>query len=219
VPTVLFDLDGTIIDSSPGILRCVSAALSDFGYSAPTASEIGRFVGPPLGTSLAAWGVSENDLDLVVAAYRTYYESEGLWDYSLYEGIDGVIEELAGRGWRIGLATLKPERFAGLIAEHAGIHQFLSTVAGAGSDNSEENKADVIRVALRRLGSQPSDTIMIGDREHDAEGAQATGCSFIGVTWGFGSATEMRAYGAELFAESTTQLIELLEVAAPTSLN
>ena len=80
MPSVLFDLDGTIIDSSPGILRCVSAALSDFGYPVPSHSEIGQFVGPPLGTSLVTWGVSEGDLHKVVAAYRTYYESEGLWE-------------------------------------------------------------------------------------------------------------------------------------------
>jgi phosphoglycolate phosphatase len=206
----MFDLDGTIIDSSEGIHRCANAALAEFGHRDLTTEEMREFVGPPLAFSFERWGVDATDVAGVVAAYRRHYESDGLYEYRLYDGIVEVIGDLHAAGYQLAVATLKPERFAEVIIEDAGLASLFSTVAGAGGDHSHENKAAVIRKVLERLSLEHHDVVMIGDREHDTAGATEVDCRFIGVTWGFGSDSELRGAGATHVVHSPDQLIEVI---------
>lgn len=210
---LLLDLDGTIIDSSRGIAEGAQAVLEEFGLPPLDDEGLRSIVGPPLVESFARLGIAPENIEAAVRRYRELYSTEGIFHYDLYDGITSVITEMSHRGWQLGVATLKPQRFAQRIIEHAGFTPYFSTVAGAQSDHSGETKADIIRGALTSLtGASNVGTVMVGDREQDASGAGEVGTGFIGALWGFGSADELlRANQHARLAHHPEELLTLLD--------
>jgi phosphoglycolate phosphatase len=207
---VLFDLDGTIVNSYPGIEFCITNALLDHGFEALDDETMQTFIGPPLVQSFARF-VPEHQVKDVVEAYRKHYEAEGLTNYIVYDGLVEAVHTLADAGVPLGVATLKPRRYAVPLLEHIGIADKFDFIAGTQSDHSQETKADIISIALGELGLPASPRVyMIGDREHDAFGAVETGVSFIGADWGFGSREELIAAHATSFAATPHELAPML---------
>ena len=147
----------------------------------------------------------------VILSYRKHYESDGLANYSVYEGIHEVLEQLSEAGAVLAVATLKPAKFAVHIIDDAGLSKYFSCISGITSDHSDQTKADVIREALQGIDTSASgNVVMIGDREQDALGAQETGIRFIGAGWGFGSHEEFERVSAPLICESPHQLVSII---------
>jgi phosphoglycolate phosphatase len=206
---VLLDLDGTLSDSSLGIGRSLQHAFSACGYEPPTDEQVRAIIGPPFELSFPTLGVPTDDIERVVAVYRERYEDVGLFENDVYPGIAAMLDELHGAGFTLSLATAKPQSTAIRIVEHFGFTDYFTIQAGATMEvgSGRRTKAEVITYALGELGVGPtprdrSRVIMIGDRDHDVEGAHENGIGCIGVTWGFGSVDELTTAGAVALVDS-----------------
>lgn len=208
---VLCDLDGTLADSAPGIVRSMAHAFRHVGVAVPPAEVLLSFVGPPIMDSFRITMRMDHALaELTLAAYRTHYEQNGLTP-SLYSGIDAVLRALDERGMPLAAATSKPESLATAILASNNLVGRFATIAGASEDEARSSKADVVAEALRRLelsGHDTSRPVLVGDRVHDIEGAAAHGVPAIFVAWGYGS--EVEAEGAVAVASSPEDLLSLI---------
>jgi phosphoglycolate phosphatase len=198
---VLLDLDGTISDSAPGIARSLQHAFAACGYEPPTDDQVRTVIGPPFEIGLPSLGIHINDLERVVAAYGDRYHDIGLFENTVYPGIADMLDRLSAAGHTLSIATAKPEPIAKRIIEHFGFTDHFAVQAGATTEVGvgRRTKAQVIDYALIELRLAPADltrVVMVGDRDHDVEGAHLNGVDCIGVTWGFGSVDELVAAGA-----------------------
>lgn len=210
---LLFDLDGTIVDSSLGITNSAIYALEKFGIRVEDRRELYRFIGPPLVESFSKfYGFSEQDARRAVEYYRERYRESGIFENEVYEGIPELLATLRADGKRIVLATSKPETFARRILEHVALDSYFDVIAGATLDRTRDTKESVIRYALGQLmhGGEGS-AVMIGDRLHDVEGARAVGIDSIGVLFGFGSREELEAAGATYIAATVGEIQDIVK--------
>ncbi|MGO4594587.1 HAD hydrolase-like protein [Leifsonia sp. 2TAF2] len=209
---VLFDLDGTLTDSAPGITSSLARMFAALGRPVPSPAQLLEYVGPPLLDSLKSFGgMTEAEAREALAVYREDYARHGALDSAVYPGIRGLLQRLHASGIPLALATSKPELQAGRILEHFGLAQYFDVITGATEDESRSAKADVVAEALRRLEARGTDldhTVMVGDRQYDVEGAAAHGLPTILVEWGYGSPAE--AAGAIAVVHSADQLSSLL---------
>ena len=209
---ILFDLDGTLTDSKPGILNSATYALKSFGIEMDDMGNLNKFIGPPIRDSFRNnFGLAEDDVEKAVAKYREYFSVTGMFENSVYDGIIDLLEQLKKSGVTLAIATSKVEFYAAKIAEHFNFKHYFTTISGCEMDGTGSSKKEVITAALDRLDlSRQKRVVMIGDREHDILGAKQTGITSIGITWGYGSHTELSAASANYIANSPKELIELL---------
>jgi len=209
---ILFDLDGTVIDSSPGITNSCMYALRKMGIEPPKREELYCFIGPPLTESFSKYyGMSDDEATQAVAFYREYYKDTGIFEITPYPGIEELFASLTKSEKKVVLATSKPELFAKRIIEHLGFDKYFSFIAGSLVDKSREKKADVIRYALDSLGvTDISECLMVGDREHDIKGAAALGMDACGVLHGFGSIEEFKECNAKYIVKDSFELLDML---------
>lgn len=210
---LLFDLDGTLTDSQEGITKSADYALRTVaGIHTDDLSTLTPYIGPPL-----IDGFMENHhLDYETAvrckdAYRSRYEKVGLFENRVYDGIPEALARLQAAGRTLALATSKPEVFAQRILDHFDLTRYFTVICGATIDGRISQKGEVIEETLRRLdGPSPAETIMIGDRRHDIQGAKAHGLDTLGVLFGFGSAEELQNAGAAALAETPAAMADWL---------
>lgn len=210
-PWVLLDLDGTLTDPYDGITRCVLHALAGLGLPAPEEPLLSRVIGPPLQEGFAALGVPAGQLGDAVRLYRERFTTTGLYENRVYNGVPEVLDELRAAGWRLALATSKPEVFAQRVLDHFGLADRFDVVGGATLDGARRHKADVIAHVLDRSGS-PSGVgerpaVMVGDRAQDVLGAQAHGLRCVGVAWGYAEPGELKAAGADPVVSAPAELL------------
>ncbi|QWS33154.1 HAD hydrolase-like protein [Curtobacterium aetherium] len=209
---VLFDLDGTISDSAPGILESMTHTLRTVGVPVPDHATLMSFVGPPImDTFRVALGMDEEQADRTLAVYREHYLARGALDSRMYPGIDVVLHTLHEAGVPISTATSKPETPATYILEHYGLTGDIDVITGASDDEVRSAKADVVEEALRRLAARGFDTsrpVLVGDRLHDVEGAAVHGVPTVFAEWGYGSPAE--AVGTVAQAATPLDLLPIL---------
>jgi phosphoglycolate phosphatase len=208
VSLVLLDLDGTLTDSRVGITRSVQYALRQLGLAADDLDALLPYIGPPLRESFVAIsGVDQVQVGRAILAYREYFVEKGILENVVYAGVPEMLGRLVDDGWRLAVATSKPTVFAERILTACGLRGLFEVVAGAELDGTRERKADVISFALESASHAPdAECVMVGDREHDIIGAKMVGIPAIGVTWGFGSAEELRNAGADLLIHQVPDL-------------
>lgn len=192
--TVLFDLDGTIVDSAPGIVQSIAYTLREMGKPVPPMKELLHWVGPPLPQSfLSKGGIPEDQLDEAVAIYREQYLNVGAYDSRLFDGMGAILRDLKQQGRPIAIATSKPTTPATLMLEHFTLVPYFTVIAAAADDESRGEKHLIIDDALEGLGDvgvTPERVIMVGDRIHDIEGAKKHGIPAAVVRWGYGTPEE-----------------------------
>ena len=208
--TILFDLDGTLTDSAPGITNSVSRALAHFGIEERPENLL-RFIGPPLNESLPEfYGFTPEQTAEAVAVFREYFVEKGWCENAPYPGIGKLLQDLKAAGLRLMVATSKPEVQAVRILKHFGLAEYFDRIFGAPAGNEDgARKAAVIRRALR-CAEDPSSVVMVGDRRHDVEGAREAGIPCIGVLYGYGSREELSAAGASFLAETPAEVKKFL---------
>lgn len=217
---VLFDLDGTIVDSAPGITATLAYTFKTLGLPIPTPTELLVWVGPPILDSfrdLASLDIEQSQRALAI--YREKYLSEGVYDATVYPGVREVLYAIHAAGIPLSLATSKPETPARAVLEHFQLIEPFDELTGASDDEARSAKKDVVQEALRRLaagGADLSSPVLIGDRHHDVEGAAHHGVPTIFVTWGYGSPAE--AAGAIATVDTPEQLLEQLGLTATRTL-
>ena len=208
--TILFDLDGTLTDSGEGIINCASLALEHFGIPVPDRETMRVFVGPPLDKTFREFGVPADRTDEAIRVYRSRYIPIGRFENTPYPGIRELLETLRDRGHRLFIATSKPEGMSVEILEHLGLAHFFTDICGATMDGSRSTKEDVIAYLFARNKGEGK-ILMVGDTVYDILGAKAHGIPAIGVAWGYGNVQEMTEAGAIAIAESTDELLALLD--------
>jgi len=207
ITTVLFDLDGTLIDSSPGIRRCVDESLAHHGFPAITDEQFSSFIGPPLTTGFGFAASDDSLIESLITVYRQHYGAGGMYEYAVYDGIPEVLTRLNDAGFRLAIATSKRTGFAKPVVDHAGLASQFEIVVGSERDGPGAEKPVVMGSVFEQLAiAEPDSVVMIGDREHDGHGAAALGTHFIGVSWGFGDHEELLAAGASQLADHPTEI-------------
>lgn len=210
---LLFDLDGTLTNSEEGITKSVDYALRTVaGIETEDLSTLTPYIGPPL-----VDGFKENHhLDTATAercrdAYRERYREIGLYECHLYAGIAGALEQLHAAGRTLALATSKPEFFAKRILAHFDLTAYFTAICGASMDGRVSQKGEVIALALHSLGYPPAEqTLMIGDRFHDVQGAAQHGLKTLGVLFGFGGEAELTSAGALALVHTPQEMAQWL---------
>jgi len=207
ITTVLFDLDGTLIDSSPGIRRCVDESLAHHGFPAITNEQFSSFIGPPLTTGFGFAASDDSLIESLITVYRQHYGAGGMYEYAVYDGIPEVLTRLNDAGFRLAIATSKRTGFAKPVVEHAGLASQFEIVVGSERDGPGAEKPVVMGSVFEQLAiAEPHSVVMIGDREHDCHGAAALGTHFIGVSWGFGDHEELLTAGASQIADHPSEI-------------
>lgn len=207
---ILFDLDGTLTNPKEGITKCVQHALRHFGIEREC-DELVEFIGPPLKEQFMKYAsLSEEEGALAVSIYRERFAPIGLFENEIYEGVISMLEKLKAQGKTLVLATSKPWVFAEKIAQKYGIAPFLSELFGSELDGTNTDKALVIQNAMKAIGANADNTLMVGDRMHDVIGAHKNGIKCIGVTYGYGSEEELVKSGADEIVHSIEELTRLL---------
>ena len=208
--TLLFDLDGTLTDSTEGILNCLIYAIERMGFEVPEDTNI--FLGPPIRQSFAEFlGMNGEQVDEAVRIFRERYSDTGLFENRVYDGIPGMLERLKSGGKRLMVATSKPQVYAVRIFERFGLAQYFEIVGGAELDGSRDYKDEVIEYVLAKAGiTDRSSVLMIGDRRQDVLGAHKTGLKCMGILWGFGSMEELTQAGADYIARTPQEAADML---------
>lgn len=208
---LLFDLDGTLSDPGIGITNSVMHALEKRGIHVENRETLFPFIGPPLAESFNRYyGFSPDECVSAIADYREYFSVKGLFENEIYPETVKTLSTLKENGFKLIVATSKPEPFTIEILKHFGILEYFDFVAGALFNETRTRKGEVIAWALENIApASPSEVIMIGDREHDVIGAKQNGIDCIGVLWGYGSREELEAAGAGYIAESMADIIRV----------
>ena len=205
---LLIDLDGTLIDSRPGIVASIYAMLREFGHEPDPAVDLTWAIGPPLGESipriLAGYGDARGEEG--VAAYRRHYAAGGLFNATLYPGISKMLAGAAGE-FELVLATSKRRDFARRILDHFGFSSAFRGIYGSEPGGALDHKPELLAHILRSERIFSNAAVMVGDRHHDIDGARANGVRVIGVTWGYGGLDELR--DADALAHAADEVLPL----------
>ena len=207
-PSVLLDLDGTLIDSQPGIGASCLAMLRALGHRPDEALDVKRFIGPPLEDVVRSLLQSYGDdrVDEAVMAYRQHYGESGLFGSEPYPGIRSALRDMREAGLRIYLATSKREVFARRILQHLELAAYFDDIYGSIPGGKLDHKPELLAHILSEQNIPASRSLMVGDRRHDIVGAHAVGMRGLGVLWGYGSRDELETAGADQLVESTSAL-------------
>ena len=216
---VLWDVDGTVVDASDGILRRLAITLEHFGKRAPTRAELVHWIGPPMYDSFQVnVDMSPAEATDAVSFYRTLGKADGYTTGAkLFAGVGELIGELAEHGVPQATASSKPEIQVDALMDHFGLAPHFTAIVGATLDERTLSaKADIIAEALRRLEAAGVDTrrpVLVGDRHHDVEGGAVHGVPVIFVRWGFSWPHE--SDGAQAAVDTVDELRSLLLVEDP----
>ncbi|MCR4781327.1 MAG: HAD-IA family hydrolase [Lachnospiraceae bacterium] len=202
---ILFDLDGTLTDSSDGIIKSVLYAYKKLGITPPDEEVLKTFIGPPLGDSFIKHSVPKEDEIKAVDIFRERYNVKGKFENRPYPGIIDLLKELKEEGYRLYVATSKPEITAKEVLEHFDMAKYFDEIAGATLDGSREKKNDVIEYLLKKQGIE-DDIVMVGDTIYDVVGAKKLDLPCIAVTWGFGDIEDMKEAGAICIVKNMEEL-------------
>ncbi len=208
---IFFDLDGTLTDPAEGITNSVAYALSKFGIKVADRSELYRFIGPPLiGAFMEYYGFTKEDAEKALGFYREYFAPKGIFENAVIEGIPELLSKLKKQGKRLYVATSKPEEFAKKILAHFSLDSAFDGIYGSTMDETRNTKDAVIAYALAETGAEKDDTVMVGDRHHDIDGAKKNAMKSVGVLFGYGDRAELSGAGADAIAETVEELQNIL---------
>lgn len=209
---ILFDLDGTLIESAKSVEVSIAYAMQSLSLPCPDLSDYTKYVGPPLEDTMRGMcAVPEELIPRAMAIYRDYYDKEGQKTNRLFDGIVEMLSELRERGKKLAVCTSKNEPVAEMVCDQLGLTPYLHAICGSTLDGSRKAKADLIPYALKTLGCEDKAlALMVGDTHFDARGAQLDGVDFLGVTYGYGTVESMKACGAIGFADNSAEISDLL---------
>lgn len=212
---ILFDLDGTLMNTKEGITKCAAYALKHYGINVEDLDSLDFFIGPPLHKSFEEfYGFDEKKAAEAASLYRERYKDIGVYECEPYAGIEEVLKCLYETGYKLAVATSKPEVFAKQIMEKFQLTRYFTAIVGSLLDNSRSAKQEVIEEAFTQLGVgtvyEKSEVLMIGDRKHDIIGAKQAGIEALGVKYGFAKGNELFDAGADYIAEQPEDIVRIV---------
>ncbi len=209
---ILFDLDGTLLNTYPGVSNAVRHTMKFYNKPIPEEATMRKYLGPPLADSFR--DIAEFPEDIIpeaVKKFREYYLSKGIFEYEFFEELKPTFRMLREKGYTLGVATSKLQPAAFTILKHAGIFDEFDYICGSSADEGRITKADVLENVIEHFGiSDKSEAILIGDRYHDIMGAKAIGIDCCCVLCGFGSKEEFDEYGAKYIIDFISDIFSIL---------
>lgn len=211
INTVLFDLDGTLIDPKVGITTSIRYAMRKLERPLSPQTDLDWCIGPPIQQNFAALLQTDDPvlIEQGITAYREYFAETGLFENDLYAGVPEMLAALNDLGLRCFVATSKPTVYALPIVAHFGLRDYFAQVYGAELDGTNGNKAELIRHVLREEKLQAANTMMVGDRKHDVLGAKANGVLAVGVLYGYGGRDELETAVSDYLLEKPDDMVAL----------
>ncbi len=186
IETIIFDLDGTLLDTTEGVLESAIYAAKKMGYSELPHNTMLEFVGPPIQNSfIQHYGCTKGEAQIAANIFREYYKSYALFKARPYDGIYEMCEQLRQAGKKMAVATYKREDYAITLLKYFGFDKYFGVMHGA-DNNNRLTKTDIVKLCIDETYSKPEETVLVGDTKHDAEGAKESSIHFIAVTYGFG---------------------------------
>jgi phosphoglycolate phosphatase len=209
---ILFDLDGTLIHSLPGIEEALKATLKSLGRNGYSKEIFRPLVGYPLETVFTKL-LGENDpgVEMAVSSYRKFYMALGLGQARPYNGIPEMLRALYTENRSLHVVTARNEEVAKTILGDHDMSTYIISVRGERRGDGRESKNDLLAEVIRDHSLAPADTVMVGDRRFDTEAALANGCSSIGVTYGYGTREELVEGGADVLVDTPEELAQILK--------
>ena len=205
---LIFDFDGTLVDTGEGIMNCVRLTFQHYGVPVPSEDELRTFVGPPLAKTFPQYGIPVEKAEEAVGYFRVNYADFGKDQCHPYAGIAEALAELKAAGYRLHVGTSKPEHFARLLLERFDLMGYFDCVVGATTDGTREKKIDVLKCLLNKIDTR--DVLMIGDTRYDVEGARELGIDTLGVSWGYESEQSLLQHGAVATVATPIEMIKYL---------
>ncbi|WP_159521349.1 HAD hydrolase-like protein [Sunxiuqinia indica] len=208
---LIFDLDGTLINSKIGLLNSLDYMLEQMNVDVDGAAIVDQLIGPPIQDGLKnVLGFDDRQVNLGVKLFREYYSQQGLYEGELYPGVLELLEELFQQGKQLYVATSKRDEFAHEVLRSFELDRYLVDAQGAGNGD-KHSKAELITRLMDRNQIMPSEkVVMIGDTKYDLIGGQANEISTIAVGYGFGNSAELKELNPTFFVEEVEELFELL---------
>ncbi len=203
--TVLFDLDGTLIEHLPAIHRAYCHTLPQLGYPAPTYEEVKRAIGGGLARAMAKFVPAER-VEEALAIYRPFWDATMLEGVELMPGAEALLRALRERGVQCGVFTNKHGPSARKVCAHLGVDDLLDDVVGAGDTAWLKPEVRFSRWTLAKFGAEADASCLVGDSPFDVEAAARAGMGFVGVTTGTHSAAQLREAGAEIVLADLPEL-------------
>lgn len=190
IPALIFDLDGTLTDSKPGIVGCLGKVLEAHGIAAPGPLE--RFVGPPVEQWVVELlpGGSDEDRIALAADYRGCYDFEGWKNNSVFTGVREMLSELRDEGFPLYVCTSKQQRFATRILDHFALTPLFKAIYGDKLEYPSHSKVDLLARLIAEQALDRDSTWMVGDRIFDIEAARGNRIPCLFAGWGYGPLSE-----------------------------
>lgn len=211
---LLFDLDGTLTDSSEGICKSIQYSLGKIGIQEDDLQKLEVFIGPPLRYSFKEYYGLEGELaEQAIAFYRERYTEVGKYENRPYPGIREMLIHLKAAGAVLAVASSKPELYVEDILRHFDLYELFDYVVGSDLEGKRETKTAVIREAMERMQvtrEEQKGVLMVGDRHFDIDGAKELSLDSLGVYYGFAKSGELEAAGADYVVHTVDELEKLL---------
>ena len=213
IRAVIFDLDGTLLDTSEGVMRSLQYMIEKLGYD-PIPEEMYRtFIGPPIHQRMKeVYGISDAEAEVAMHTFRNHYLEGDIFYASHYNGMKELLQSLREEGYLLGVCTYKREDQAQVLLEEKGLAEHFHVIHGQDREG-KLSKAEVLQLTMKDLGVEPAETVMVGDAYTDAVGAEGAGAHFLGVTFGFGFDTDedVQAFRNIGVAHEAKEIREVLE--------
>lgn len=209
---IMFDFDGTLADTSEGIIRSMHYAFDRLHAEREQDQVIRDMIGPPLEEMFARLLHTEDEayIRTAVVYFRERYAAEGVRELCLYSGVKETLAALADRGMRLYIVTSKPERFVREICARQGIDAFFTAFTGVSATEKSPSKAERMGILMKDHGISPENGIMVGDRPEDAAAAKKNGIACVGASYGFGRKEELVEAGCVHIIQRPDDLLELI---------
>jgi phosphoglycolate phosphatase len=209
---ILFDLDGTLTDPAEGIIKCYQYSLGRLNASCPSSEVLSAFIGPPIRATFAEVLETSDDalIEQAVAIYRERFSTIGLFENMVYEGVPEMLAELQAAGYKLFVATSKPQVFAQRVLNHFSLGGYFVKVHGNELNGRLDDKAELVSELLTEHRLRPSETVMVGDRWHDVAAAKRNHLQSLGVTYGYGSEEELMKAGADHLCRRPAEIVRLI---------
>lgn len=211
---ILFDFDGTVVNTGEGILKSLQYSFYEMGHEVPSQEELKKFIGPPVYYSFTHYyGIGEDEVGDYIRKYRERYKREGIYECELYKDMLTLLGTLKDSGYTSGIASSKPEHLIFDVADYLDITKYFDAVVGVKSDASRHTtKTGLILEAMDKLDvSDKSQVLMVGDRHYDITGAKGAGVSSCGCLWGYGNKEEFLESDADFIIEYPLDILNLLK--------
>ncbi len=210
--TVLFDFDGTLVDTADGIIRSLEYSFTENGKEIPPLSVLQKFIGPPLASSYQNFcGMDDAESEQMIMTFRQRYETKGLFESKVYEGIPELLGWLSDNGVNAGIASFKPQTMLETLLGYFDLKKYFAYTGGTSIENGDDDKASIVRRAAGYFGTDAGDTLMFGDRMYDIDGAHKAGFRCAGAVYGCGTLMELKEHKADYLIEKPADLERVVE--------